>query len=143
MISNSISDIKNGTGRTLRINPAALEALREIAPLPDLDGLDLVIEPAPAPRIWLTALKVAISMSAAAVFALWIGVSASTSYLDATRETPAPPGGGGNGLMTDGGNGLTGATYPSTVFPPSRNDSAPPAPSIRSSGSAAGTGVSR
>jgi hypothetical protein len=120
-----ISDIKHATVRILRVNPAAIEALSEIAVLPDLDGLELEITPAPTHKSWRTALKFLISMSAAAVFALWVGVSASTLYLDATPVAPAPPGGGGNGLMIAGGNGLTGTTYPPTVFPPSRSGSAP------------------
>jgi hypothetical protein len=36
-------------GHTFRVNPKALEMLQAIAPLPGLDELELVIEPAPDP----------------------------------------------------------------------------------------------
>jgi hypothetical protein len=38
---------KDQTGQTLRTSPEALEMLRAIAPLPDLNEVRLVIEPAP------------------------------------------------------------------------------------------------
>jgi hypothetical protein len=135
-----ISDTKDGTGRTFRVNPEALAVLREIAPLPDLDGLKVVIEPASTSKTWLTLLQVAISMSAAAVLALWVGASAVTSNFDAAREVHASAGRGGNGLMAVGGNGLTGATYPPTTLPPPRSNSAARAPSAQPGSSGAGMG---
>jgi hypothetical protein len=127
-----ISNTKDRIGRALRMNPQAMELLQEIAPLPGLDDLRVVIEPAPG--TWLTVLKVAISMSAAAVLALWVGASAVTSNFDTAREGHTLTGGGGNGLMAAGGNGLTGVTYPPTLIPPSSGGSAPRAPAPGSAG---------
>jgi hypothetical protein len=123
-----ISDTKDRTGHTLRTNPEALAMLREVARLPDLDGLKVVID-AP-PKTWVTVVKAAITMSAAAVLALWVGVSAGPSNLDAAREVHATSGGGGKGLMVEGGNGLTGTTYPPTVLPSLAGDFAPRVPAI-------------
>jgi hypothetical protein len=108
------ADGAKGT-EAFRLNPA----LRELAPLPDLDDVRLVtaIEPAPAPKnqftfcsaspLFATALMVVV---VAVVVAMVERTYANTSNSEAAAN--AALGGWGNGLMVAGGNGLTGTSYP-------------------------------
>jgi hypothetical protein len=104
------TDGAEGTEHTFRLNPA----LRELAPLPDLDDVRLVteVEPAPAPKnqftfcsaspLFVMALMVVV---VAVVVAMVEQTYANTSNPKAAAN--ALPSGWGNGLIVAGGNGLT------------------------------------
>jgi hypothetical protein len=111
------TDGAKGTEHTLRLNPA----LRELAPLPDLDDVRLVteVEPAPAPKNQFTFKTCSASplfaivlmvVVVAVVVAMVERTYANTSNPEAAAN--ALPSGWGNGLMVAGGNGLTGKSYP-------------------------------
>jgi hypothetical protein len=111
------TDGAKGTEHTLRLNPA----LRELAPLPDLDDVRLVTEvkPAPAPKNQFTFKTCSASplfaMALMVVVVAVVVAMVERTYANTSNpETAANalPSEWGKGLMVAGGNGLTGTSYP-------------------------------